>query len=62
MQECTFLKWLLGKQGVSKCKQTDENDKGKASSKAPHINTNNVEMLLNKFIFFKDKELSVSST
>jgi len=62
MQECAFLKWLVGRWGTGKHKHTDnDGDDEDTFSKVPHLDANDVEMLLNEFVFFKKEELLILS-
>ncbi len=62
MQDCVFPKQPIGRQGTGKCKQEENSEVNGMSNKMPHLDTNEVEMMLDEFIFFKEEELPVSST
>ncbi len=62
MQDCVFPKWPIRRQGTGKRKRDENSEEDKMSNKMPHLDTNEVKMMLDEFIFFKEEELPVSST
>jgi len=62
MQDCAFPKQPVGRWGIGKRKQNEDYKTDEVSNKMLHLDTSEVEMMLNEFIFFKDEELPVSST